>query len=46
MPLELGDASGMPKLLARLQEHGYDDESLRKLAHENWIRLLGQTWKE
>jgi membrane dipeptidase len=46
MPLELGDASGMPKLLASLQAHGYDDESLRKLAHENWIRLLGQTWKQ
>jgi membrane dipeptidase len=46
MPLELGDASGMPKLLASLQEHGYDDKSLRKLAHENWIRLLGRTWKE
>jgi microsomal dipeptidase-like Zn-dependent dipeptidase len=25
--------------------HGYDDESLRKLAHENWIRVLRKTWK-
>ena len=33
-------------LVDGLQEHGYDDKSLRKLAHENWIRLLGQTWKE
>ena len=46
MPLELGDVSGIPKLLASLQQHGYDDKSLRKLASENWIRLLGQTWKE
>jgi membrane dipeptidase len=46
MPLELGDVSGMPKLLASLREHGYDDKSLRKLACENWIRLFGQTWIE
>lgn len=44
MPQELGDVSGLPKLIARLQEHGYDQATLRKLAHENWLRVLRKTW--
>jgi membrane dipeptidase len=46
MPLELGDASGLPRLLARLREAGYDDASLHKLAYENWLRVLRLTWRE
>jgi membrane dipeptidase len=45
MPLELGDVAGMPKLLAHLRQNGYDDKALRKLAHENWMRVLRRTWK-
>lgn len=42
---EIHDAAGLPKLLTALREHGYDDGALRKLAHENWLRVLRQTWK-
>ena len=28
-----------------LREHGYDDLSLRKIAYENWIRVLSKTWR-
>jgi membrane dipeptidase len=45
MPAELGDAAGMPKLIKCLQENGYDNEALRKVTHENWVRVLSQTWK-
>ena len=45
VPAEIGDASGMPKLLDFLRAHGYDDAALRKLAHENWLRVLAKTWK-
>lgn len=45
MPLEIGDAAGLPTLVARLQQHGYNLESLRKLCYENWMRVLKQTWK-
>jgi membrane dipeptidase len=45
MPLELGDVSGLPKLVAALRSRGYDDEALRKLAHENWVRVLRKTWR-
>ena len=45
MPLELGDAAGMPKLIKCLRDKGYDNEALRKVTHENWVRVLGETWK-
>lgn len=46
MPRELGDVAGLPKLIAALREHGFDDAALRKIAHENWQRVLGKTWKK
>lgn len=45
MPLELGDAAGLPKLMAQLRQAGYDEASLRKLAYENWLRVLEHTWQ-
>ncbi|MBA2715173.1 MAG: membrane dipeptidase [Rubrobacteraceae bacterium] len=44
VPEEIGDASGLPNLLAALREDGYDEASLEKLAHGNWIRVLRATW--
>jgi membrane dipeptidase len=45
VPLEIGDASRLPKLLEALRERGYDDAELKKLAHENWVRVLRATWR-
>ncbi len=44
IPQELHDVTGLPKLLDALRKHGYDDTILRKLAYENWIRVLRKTW--
>lgn len=44
IPKELADASGLPRLLKALRVRGYDEPSLRKLAHENWLRVLRETW--
>jgi membrane dipeptidase len=44
VPKEIGDVSGLPKLLTALRKRGYDDTALRKLAHENWLRVLRETW--
>lgn len=41
---EIGDVSGLPKLVTALREHGYDEAALRKLTHENWLRVLRLTW--
>jgi membrane dipeptidase len=46
MPLDLGDVTGMPKLLKTLRDHGYDEDALRKITHENWVRVLRKTWKQ
>ncbi len=44
VPEEIGNVSGLPKLLAVLREHGYDEAALQMLAHENWLRVLGASW--
>lgn len=46
MPEDLGDAAGLTKLMAVLSAKGYDDQALRKIAHENWLRVLKNTWKD
>ena len=43
---EMGDVTGLPKLVAALAEHGYDEVALRKITHENWLRILRKTWRE
>lgn len=43
---EIGDVSGLPRLMSALRDRGYDDQALRKLAHENWVRVLRKTWGE
>jgi len=45
MPRDLGDAAGLPRLLDALRACCYDEASLRKIAHENWLRVLGKTWR-
>jgi membrane dipeptidase len=44
VPAELGDASGLPRVVEALRDRGYDEEGLAKLAHGNWLRVLRQTW--
>ena len=45
-PAELGDVTRLPALFDALRERGYDDESLEKIAHGNWTRVLRETWGE
>jgi membrane dipeptidase len=44
IPRAIGDAAGLPRLLAALRDAGYDEAALRKLTHENWLRVLRRTW--
>lgn len=46
IPREIGDASGLPRLLDALRNRGYGNDELRKLAHGNWLRILRETWKK
>jgi membrane dipeptidase len=45
MPRELGDVTGLPSLVAALRDHGYGEADLAKITHQNWLRVLRQTWK-
>ncbi|HEY0752630.1 MAG TPA: dipeptidase [Ktedonobacteraceae bacterium] len=45
IPNEIKDATGIPGFLDVLRTHGYDDAALRKIGHENWLRILERTWK-
>jgi membrane dipeptidase len=45
IPTEVGDVAGLSRVIAALRAAGYDDSALRKLAHENWLRVLEATWK-
>ena len=38
--------AGLPRVMAALQEARFDDAALRKLSHEDWLRVLGATWKQ
>ena len=44
IPRELGDASGLPKLLAALRDEGFSEEEVRRIAYRNWMRVLETTW--
>jgi membrane dipeptidase len=44
VPQAIGDAAGLPLLVEALRARGYDDAALRKLGHENWVRVLRRTW--
>jgi membrane dipeptidase len=43
-PAVIGDVGGLPRLMQALADHGYDAPLLRKLAQDNWLRVLGRTW--
>ncbi len=42
VPKEIGDVTGVPKLLQALLDKGYGDELVRKIALENWLGLIGR----
>jgi membrane dipeptidase len=40
IPAAIADASGLPNLVTALREYGFDYTALRKIASENWMRVL------
>ncbi len=41
---EIGDVTGLPKVIDALRQHGYSTDELEKIAYQNWLRVLKQTW--
>ena len=46
IPQAISDVSGLCRLRQRMREHGYDDQTMAKLCHENWINALERTFGE
>ncbi len=44
MPGDLQNAAGLPRLMDELRNRGFDDDSLRKIGYENWLRGFDATW--
>jgi membrane dipeptidase len=45
VPNELGDATGLPRVVEALRDRGHSEEDIAKLAHANWLRVLNETWE-
>lgn len=45
IPDIIKDVAGVPKIFEALAQAGYGESELRKLAYENWARVLRATWK-
>jgi membrane dipeptidase len=45
IPNEIGDVTGLPRLMQALYESGFDEEALGKISSKNWLRVLSATWK-
>jgi len=46
VPEAIGDVSLLPRLIEAMQAHGYGDDLIRRIAVENWLDVLGRTWKD
>jgi membrane dipeptidase len=44
MPAELGDVTGLPRVLSALRDVGFSEEDVAAIAWENWLRVLRATW--
>jgi membrane dipeptidase len=44
IPAELGDAGGLPRLLAALREDGFSAGEVEAIAWRNWKRVLERAW--
>ena len=41
---EIVDVAGLPALRKKMRQAGYDEATMKKLCHENWLRVLEKTW--
>lgn len=46
IPQAISDVTGLCRLRQTMREHGYDDLTMAKLCHENWINVLERTFGE
>ncbi len=42
---EIGDVTGLPRLMEALHKSGFAEEALTGIPFKNWLRVLSATWK-
>jgi len=45
IPEKMGDVTGLLHLRQAMREHGYDEATMLKLCHTNWLNVLNKTLK-
>ncbi len=45
IPAAVKDASGLQRVIAELLTSGFDEDSIRKVAFDNWMRVFQLTWR-
>ena len=46
VPQDVTSVADLPNLRQAMVEHGFNDALMTKLCHENWLRVLQETWGE
>jgi membrane dipeptidase len=46
IPSQIGDAAGLPNLVAAMEAHGYGQALMGKLCWDNWVQALERIWGE
>ncbi|WP_421695827.1 dipeptidase [Aestuariivirga sp.] len=46
IPAQIGDVTGLPRLVEAMSAHGYGEALAKKLCSDNWMRVLEETWGE
>ena len=44
IPAGIGNAAGLPNLVAAMRERQFGEPMIEKVCFRNWLRVLGQTW--
>lgn len=44
VPQALDGADRMPNLIKAMEQHGYSEDRITRIAHGNWLRVLTDTW--
>jgi membrane dipeptidase len=44
IPSGIGNAAGLPNLVAAMRERQFGEPLIEKVCLKNWLRVLGQTW--
>ena len=45
VPNVITDVTGLPKLQEAMVAHGYDEASIKKITHQNWLNTLAACWR-